>query len=71
MMDQTSGRTLALGTADADGLAMELAQEQIGLRGDLNPFGIEILQRDAWGLDDDIILIDGFQIAFSEMFHSF
>ena len=71
MVDQTRGRALALGARDADGLRMKLAEEQVGLRSDFNPFRVEILERDAWRLDNDVIVVHCLKIAFSSMDDAF
>ena len=71
MVYQTRGRALALGARDADGLCMELAEEKVGLRRDLHIFRVEILERDAWCLDDNVIVVHRLKIAFSRMRNTF
>ena len=71
MVYQTRGRALALGARDADGLCMELAEEKVGLRRDLHIFRVEILERDARCLDDDVIAVHRLKIAFSRMRNAF
>ena len=71
MVNQTRGRALALGARDANGLRMELAEEKVGLRSDFNPFRVEVLERDARCLDDDVIVVHSLKIAFSRMGNAF
>ena len=47
MIDEARRGALAFGARDADGLAVELTEEQVGLRGDLHAFRVKVLQRDA------------------------
>ena len=70
MIDQACRGTLALRPRDANGLIVELAEEEIGLRCDLHPFRVEILQGDARRLDDDVVVIHGLKIACAKILHS-
>ena len=44
MVDETRRGALAFRARDAYGLCMELAEKQVGLRGNLHPSHVEILQ---------------------------
>ena len=70
MVYQRRRGAFAFGAGDANSLVMELAEEQVGLRGDLNALGIEVLQRNARCLDDDVVVVHGLQIACAKMLHS-
>ena len=70
MIDKGRGGTLALGTRDTDGLATELAQEQVGLRRDCHAFCIKVLKRNARRLDDDVVVIHRLKITISVVFHT-
>ena len=70
MIDEACRGALAFGARDADGLGMELTEEQVGLRGNLHPFRVKILERDAWCFDDDVIIIHRLQIACAKILHT-
>ena len=49
---------------------VELAKEEIGLRCDLHPLRVEVLQGDTRRLDDDVVVVHGLKIACAKMLHS-
>ena len=71
MVNQRGGGAFPFGAGDPDGLAMELTEEQVGLRGDFNALDVDVFQGDSRGLDDDIVIAHRLQIMVAEVGHAF
>ena len=71
MIDEARCGAFALGSRDADGLLVELAEEQVCLGGDLHPSRVEILQGNPRCLDDDVVVVHGLKITIAKVFHAF
>ena len=71
MVNQTGRCAFAFRPRNAYGLIMELAEKQVGLRGDFHTFRVEILQGNPWRLDDDVVVVHRLKILTAKMFHAF
>ena len=70
MVYQAGGRAFTLCARNAYGLGVELVEEQVGLRGDLHAFRVEVLQGDARCFDDDVVVVHRFKILITKVFNA-